>query len=292
MTAASQVVSPMAFSRIAFSKYSGAGNTFFLIDNRMGIFPVSASKWISSLCYDKDIRISDGIILLEHSITSDFRMRIFNADGSEAEMCGNGLRCFVKYLQELGLIQPFYRIETGAFSQVGHHIAALSSEGVTLSMGSPHSIEWNIPFSLQGFPSLTLHFLNTGVPHAVLFLGSIEELHTFPTFEVGSTIRHHPYFAPQGTNVNVAVVKDPHTLELQTFERGVEDITLACGTGAVASALAAAHLYGLASPLFIHVPSGEVLKIHFKKELDRFVEVFLEGPAKKIAEGFFDLLFP
>lgn len=197
-------------------------------------------------------------------------MRIFNADGSEAEMCGNGLRCFIKYLAELGIYQDRYRIETLA----GTHIAWRDGEEVCVEFPPPRDLAWNI--CIEGY---TLHHLNTGVPHAVIFAEQIDKI---DIMKQAPLIRHHPYF-PRGTNVNFV---DPKTLQIRTFERGVEGETLACGTGAIASALAASKIYHLSSPICMKVKSGERLTISFTA---RWKTVVMKGPACKIGEGIFQI---
>lgn len=273
-----------------FSKYSGAGNTFFFIDNRKKIVPLSDKRWITSLCRNDKERCADGVILLELSEKADFRMRIFNSDASEAEMCGNGLRSLIKFLQELEILQPEYHIETGIGMNRKFHTARIVGDQVIASMNNPERCTWQISLALPDFgDSRPIHFLNTGVPHAVCFLDSISELDLFPIAQVGSSLRHHIYFAPHGTNVNFAVIQEKNNIVLRTFERGVEDETPACGTGAVATALAAAHLHGFSSPILVKVHSGDELRVFFKKNLDHFIDVYLEGPAKKISEGFFQI---
>jgi diaminopimelate epimerase len=246
---------------ISYSKYSGAGNTFLFFDNRQRIFP---KERISSLC---DLEEVDGIILLEESC----RMRIFNKDGSEASMCGNGLRCFIRYLEELGIRQPLYKVQTGA----GVLEASIIGEDVEVKMSDPHSISWDLP--LMG----SLQFLNTGVPHAISFL---EEIETIDLMDLGPKIRFHPHFGANGTNANFATLKNGE-LHLRTFERGVEGETLACGTGAVAAAIASAKKFSLPSPITVWPRSKEKLTISFQRDQDRFFEVRMRGPAKKLSQG-------
>lgn len=236
--------------------YSGAGNTFFLFDNR--------GKKSAAERLLPEIGNADGLICVESAPNADALMRIFNRDGSEAEMCGNGLRCLIHFLKELGLQRDVYQIETLA----GRHEGWLDSEGVCIRMPSPSQLKLNVEKGI--------HFLNTGVPHAVLFEESIEDI---PVDLRGRELRRSPLFAPAGANVNFASLRDGSSVTLRTFERGVEAETLACGTGAVATALIAHKIYGLPSPITVWVRSGDKLKITFNTE---WSEITLQGPVKKL----------
>jgi len=240
-----------------YALYSGAGNTFALIEE-----PISSQNAIL-LCEACDV---DGVIFSEDV----FRMRIFNRDGSEAEMCGNGLRCFIKFLMEQNIHRDYYTIETLA----GSHTAWANGNQICVQLPPPQDIRWNL--SIETY---TLHHLNTGVPHAVLFVESVDKV---DLMELGPKIRHHPLF-PEGANVNVV---EPHSLRMRTYERGVEAETLACGTGATASALAAAKVFNLPSSLNMKVQSGEKLKISFTPD---WKTITMEGPAKQVGEGTFCL---
>lgn len=246
---------------LPYSKYSGAGNSFLFFDNRKKVFPFEK---IPSLCTLEKV---DGIILLEEQL----RMRIFNADGSEAEMCGNGLRCFIRFLADLGIKRPFYHVETGAGILEGRIVG----EEVAIKMSAPSPIK-NVTIE-----NLELHFLNTGVPHAVQFVDDVE---TVDVENLGHHIRAHPYFAPAGTNATFASCFDG-ILHLRTYERGVERETLACGTGAVAVALAAAKKFELSSPLTLLPTSKEKLTVSFQRNNEEFTNIILTGPAKKISQG-------
>lgn len=254
-----------------FSKYSGTGNDFVLIDNRTPFF---SQKWVPSICNRRNGVGADGVILLEKGAKTPFKMRIFNSDGSEAEMCGNGLRCLTKFLVELGIDQNTFEIENfeGKIFET-----RLRDENVSIKMIPPHDLKWHI--TVEGKIG---HFMNTGVPHFVLFSKNIE---TIDVKKEGAYLRNHPQFQPKGTNVNFATILDDKTLSLRTFERGVEDETLACGTGSVAAALAASQIHDLSSPIRVKARSGAFLKIDFKKDKETFFDVFLEGEAKQIFNG-------
>lgn len=240
--------------------YSGAGNTFSLIDNREGAI---TPEEISQLFQISDV---DGVILLEKSLTADAYMRIFNRDGSEAEMCANGLRCFIKFLKELGIEKESYRIRTLA----GIHTAWVDDTDVCIQISPCKGLRLNI--------SANLHFINTGVPHVVKFVDSVDVI---DVFSEGKNIRYSPLFSPEGANVNFVSVHKEGFLMIRTYERGVERETLACGTGAIAAALIAHALHYLPSPIDVWVRSGDVLKVSF----DTFwTSVVLQGPAERTQE--------
>ena len=256
----------------SFSKYSGCGNDFVLFDNRALTLPINADR-IKKLCHRQKSIGADGVILLENSQSAHFSMRIFNSDGSEAEMCGNGIRCLFKFIQECGVPGGQFDIETKSkIFKVGS-----AGQDVTVDMGSPAVIRWSIPC-----PPWIVHHLDTGVPHAIIFSDSIQQL---DLLQLGPAIRFHPLFAPRGANVNFAQVKESGLVSVRTYERGVEQETLACGTGAAATALAAARMYGIPSPIEVKVHSGDILKVEFKCVGDSFTDVSLIGPAQHIYSG-------
>ncbi len=261
--------------RWLFAKYAGCGNDFILFDNRRGDFPKSP-RLFQKLCHRQWGIGADGVILLELSTQAHARMRIFNADGSEAEMCGNGIRCLVHWMQSLGFSQTVYSIET-----MQRLLKAwVIGQDVRIEMGSPTHLQWNVPIDHES-TSLRIHSLDTGVPHAILFVSDIEA----NLKQLGPFIRHHPYWSPKGTNFSVVKRLDEMTFAIRTFERGVEDETLACGTGATAAALAAAHQFKLQGPLKMQTRSGDCLNIHFSFQNGQFTDVTMTGPAAKIFQG-------
>jgi diaminopimelate epimerase len=270
---------------IPFSKYSGSGNDFILIDNRKGVFPFHHKSLITNVCRRRTGIGADGIILLEETQNADFRFRIFNADGSEAEMCGNGIRCFLKFIVELGHPQKEYHIETM------HGILPVDfiGDNISVGMGDPTHIQWDKKIRTHD-KHWNMHMINTGVPHAVFFLDENEEnnLEHIPVDKWGSEIRYHPFFQPHGTNVNFAHLDESGKVRVRTFERGVEGETLACGTGATACALAAAKKYKLVSPISVLPRSNEALEIAFSGE-DNFTNITMSGPATHIFNGFFSI---
>jgi diaminopimelate epimerase len=259
---------------ISFSKYEGAGNDFILIDNRLQEF-IPTPEQVRALC-DRKLGIgADGLIALEVGMRAPFRMRIFNADGFEAEMCGNGLRCLKRFLEAKGVVSTPVLVETK------ERVLHIENEGqnVKTSMGDPKDLRLDISLERDQI----VHFVNTGVPHAVQF---VEDLETLDIETRGPFIRRHPKFGPKGANANFVKVH-LGTLAIRTFERGVEGETLACGTGAVASAIIAALKYRLDLPIRVVPKSLETLTVDFQLEGDRIFNVTQTGPAQFIFQGSF-----
>jgi diaminopimelate epimerase len=263
---------------IHFSKMSGAGNDFVVIDNRAGVVPEPATEFAARVCARQAAVGADGMLLLERSPRKDFRMRYFNTDGSEAEMCGNGGRCIARFAALVGAVGPDMHFENLA----GDFHAAVAGDGrVRLDMTEPHSERLSARVETSRGP-LEVHSLNTGVPHIVV---PWDDLDAAPVVELGRELRHHQAFAPKGTNVNFVKVTGPSALAVRTFERGVEDETLACGTGSVASAILMARLGRVAPPVAVSVRSGSTLRIHFALAGERATGVVLEGEAVVLFEG-------
>lgn len=258
-------------SSAKFSKLHGAGNDFILLDNRQGVFPYDYAKF---LCQRRLSIGADGVILVEHSEIADLRMRIFNADGSEAEMCGNGARCFYRYLQQIDGVQGEIKVQTT------ERIIRLKSDkdAVAVSMGAATELQWDLAVDLDDQHRLG-HHLNTGVPHFVCFVDSLN----VDVMGDGRRLRRHAMFEPKGVNVNWVQLGSP--LKLRTYERGVEAETLACGTGATAAALAAAKVYQLQSPIEVQVASGDILTISFQQQDGEFSDIWMAGPSEYVYSG-------
>lgn len=266
---------------VAFTKMSGAGNDFIIIDHRTPLIPVGEqSEFAKRVCRRMFSVGADGLILIENSDTADFRWRFYNGDGSVAEMCGNGARCAARFAFASGIAGSSMSFETLA----GIIEAEVKEDDtVRLRMTPPHDFRTGLSVVLDG-QERSLSFVNSGVPHAVLFFDEGEEI---LVREWGKVVRFHPLFQPAGTNVNFVQKIGENTIRVRTYERGVEDETMACGTGAVASALFAA-LSGLAvSPVAVVSSGGERLTILF--DLEQGVlgaeNVYLQGPARIIYEG-------
>jgi len=273
---------------IPFVKLSGTGNDFIIIDHREPfISPVDQSEFARLVCRRRFSVGADGLILIENSETADFRWQFYNGDGSRAEMCGNGARCAARFAYEKNIGSAAMRFETDA-GVIEAFILQSSGELVKIRLTAPEDLRLNIPIPI-GRMEQTLHFINTGVPHTVIL---VNDAGMVPVADWGREIRFHETFQPAGTNANFAQVLSGDTLMVRTYERGVEGETMACGTGAVASALVAALLEQANPPVTVITSGGEELKIHFsltgegsERQLDLAAGIYLEGPAHKIYEG-------
>ncbi len=259
-----------------FTKMTAAGNDFVVIDARKTKIS-NGARLAKKLCDRKFSVGGDGILLLETSKKADVRMRIFNPDGSEAEMCGNGVRCLAKFASDKKAAKSKLSIETIA----GIIEADVRKDIVKAKMIQPKDLRLHLRVLMNG-GAKELHFINTGVPHAVKVLGSLE---TVDVQGRGKEIRFHREFAPRGTNVDFIRVRPGNAIDIRTYERGVEAETLSCGTGSTAGALVAAALKDLKSPVRVHTQSGEVLKVYFSKKGNEFYDVYLEGRVQKTFEG-------
>lgn len=260
---------------ISFVKYAAAGNDFIVTDNRGGFVKNGASA-AKKLCDRKFGVGADGLLLLESSRKADVRMRIFNPDGSQADMCGNGVRCLAHFAVDLGAAESRLLIETGA----GLIHADVRGMTVKAKLTEPKDLRADVDVRING-KTERVQFINTGVPHAVIVEPALEKADVSGR---GRAVRYHQAFAPYGTNVNFVRV-GLKQIEVRTYERGVEGETLACGTGSTASALVAARMKGLRSPVNVKTTGGEMLKVYFRRNGENFEEVYLEGPVKKIFEG-------
>jgi diaminopimelate epimerase len=266
--------------RLEFYKMTGGGNDFILIDNRESKVDVDALRpSIPLICRRKLSVGADGLILLEHSSKAHFRWRFFNADGSEAEMCGNGGRCAARLAHILGMAPADLSFETKA----GLIRAQVQGKVVKLTLPPPSDVRLGISLPI-GEEEVSVDFVNTGVPHAVIL---VPDLHKVDVIGLGRRIRSHEAFQPAGTNVDFISV-DNGTVSIRTYERGVEDETLACGTGAVAAAIIAG-MRGLASSPTTVIPrSGEPLTIYYEEGGGKVKEVSLKGEVRMIYHGWLD----
>jgi len=273
---------------IPFVKMSGTGNDFIIIDHRDPfISEADQSEFARIVCRRKFSVGADGLILIENSETADFRWRFYNGDGSKAEMCGNGARCAARFAFEKNIAPPSMRFETTA-GEIEAFIMDGPDESVKIRLTAPEDLRLNIP-SAVGSVDQTLHFINTGVPHTVLL---VKDAGDVPVAEWGREIRFHKTFQPAGTNANFVQMISNNTLMVRTYERGVEGETMACGTGAVASALIVSLLEQAKPPVTVITSGGEKLTIHFSltgegndRQFDLAAGIFLEGPAHIIYEG-------
>lgn len=272
--------------KIKFTKAVATGNDFIIVESRqLGVRVtgngVRGKKYLPELarrlCDRKYAIGADGLLVMEPSGKADFRMRIFNPDGSEAEMCGNGSRCIALYAAKNGIAKGNMTIDTTA----GILNAAVKGDVVKVALTEPRDIKWNLCLTIEKCP-YKLNFINTGVPHVVHFVDDLEKV---DVKDLGSHIRHHGEFSPSGTNADFVKVVDARNIKVRTYERGVEDETLACGTGSVAAAIIAAESEKMASPVTVETRSGEKLKVYFDIIDGNFRNVYLEGKAKLVYEG-------
>ena len=263
---------------IAFAKMSGSGNDFILIDNRTRVVDeAELPRFITGICRRRISVGADGVILIEASATADFRWRFFNADGSSAEMCGNGARCAARFAFMHGIAGADMRFETDA----GVIHARVNEPRVRVKLTDPHGLRQAVRLELAS-GALQVSSINTGVPHVVVMASDLENT---DVRGLGREIRLHPEFAPAGTNANFIGADSDGGIAIRTYERGVEDETLACGTGSVAGALVAAVTLNLTSPVRVRTRSGEHLTVHFRRDGGRFHDIYQEGCAWLIYAG-------
>jgi len=264
---------------LPFVKMSGTGNDFILIDNRKPLIAREVMpEFVRLACRRRFSVGADGLIFIEDSDKADFRWLFFNADGSEAEMCGNGARCAARFAYMKGIAPAHMRFETLA----GIIEANVADVNVSVLMTPPGEVRLDLEIDVDGSRML-LHTVDTGVPHAVVF---VEDYDQVDVCRLGSLIRHHREFKPAGTNVNFVKPMGDNVYKVRTYERGVENETMACGTGAAASALIAAVKGQARSPVEIITSGNDRLSIIFDlKQGTEAGNVFLKGPAYVIYNG-------
>jgi diaminopimelate epimerase len=257
---------------------NAAGNDFVLIDNRSRQIQLQPAQ-IARLCDRHHGVGADGLILLQPcpSGRADWAWDFYNSDGGSAEMCGNGARCFARFARRLtgGAGPVSFETRAGVIN------ARFHNGGVTVTLTPPGELRLRRQIPLSIGPT-EIHSIDTGVPHAVLFVPEAGRAMVLP---LGAEIRNHPQFAPRGTNVNFVQVLEPGQIRARTYERGVEGETLACGTGVTAAALITAELRGWPSPVRVRVQSGETLEVSFERVNGQFTNVGLSGPAEFVFEG-------
>jgi diaminopimelate epimerase len=262
---------------IPFYKMSGSGNDFIIIDNRDNIIPMDdLSVFAARVCRRKLSVGADGLILIEPSRNADFKWNFFNSDGSVAEMCGNGARCTARF----ALLNDIAGKEMAFETIAGVIRAQVINDRVKINMTDPHDLELGCRVKVDR----AVHVydrVNTGVPHVVI---EVDDIEAIDVVGIGRQIRHHADFSPAGTNVNF-IGQDGQQWVVRTYERGVEDETLACGTGIVAGALVLAARKSLPSPISLRSRSGSLLNVYYSQTENGFKEIFLEGDARIIYKG-------
>jgi len=255
--------------KLTFYKYQGTGNDFVMVDNRDDVFPKNDTKLIEQLC-DRRFGIgADGLILLENDGSTDFRMMYYNSDGNESSMCGNGGRCIVAFASHLGLIDN----ECEFIATDGRHHATIDSEGiVSLHMKDVHTVSVYENYV----------FMDTGSPHHVEL---VEDLPNLDVKKIGASIRYSGLYGDKGSNVNFVAPLDTDKFAVRTYERGVENETLSCGTGVTAVALAMKVLGNTESnTVTLQTPGGR-LEVSFVQDDKQFTDIYLKGPATFVFKG-------
>jgi diaminopimelate epimerase len=264
--------------KITFFKMSGSGNDFMIVDNRKKVIDdTHIAEFITRVCRRKMSVGSDGLILIEDAEGVDFKWRFYNSDGSVAEMCGNGARCAARFAYVNGIAGADMSFQTDA----GIVSARIKRKLVKVNMPAPTNLSMDTTIELENGP-LGVSSINTGVPHVVIIVDNIDDAEVF---KLGREIRYHEGFAPAGTNVNFICSQPGDQIAIRTYERGVEDETLACGTGAIAGAIVSSIKLDKKSPVDVITRSGEHLFIYFNVQERRFDNICLEGDARIIYKG-------
>ena len=256
----------------------GSGNDFILIDNRRGVLIGKNLRDLAVTVCDRHYSVgADGLIIIAPSKKADFKWRFFNADGSEAEMCGNGSRCAARfaYLKKIAKKEMAFETLAGVIH------AEVKKTTVKVQLTGANGLQQNVSVAFED-GTRTGHFINTGVPH---FVYLSRDLDAEDVDGIGRRTRYHGMFKPAGTNVNFIQVQGAHKLRIRTYERGVEGETLACGTGSVAGALIAGSLGLVSSPVEVSTRGGERLTVSFERGSEGFSDIHLEGAAVVICEG-------
>jgi diaminopimelate epimerase len=274
-TLKSNLVQIMA-KEFSFHKVQASGNDFVVVDNRRKEVK-NPTSFTREICAIHTGVGADGVLLLEKSSKADFKMRIINSDGSEAEACGNGFRCISLYANKVLGLPSTFKFETLS----GIIEARIRGKQVRVKMSEPEIYTTEAKLTIGG-KSFQYGFVNTGVPHVVVFVPDLKKI---DVAKWGAAIRFHKTFSPKGTNVNFVEVKSKKSIAVRTYERGVEQETQACGTGSTASAIMASIYHKALSPVKVHTTGGEILNITFTHRDDEVKNVYLEGEATIVFKG-------
>ncbi len=265
--------------QIPFWKMSGSGNDFVMIDVREK--PISdVQNFVAKICRRGLSVGADGVILVDYSLKADYAWHYYNADGGEVAMCGNGSRCVARFATLNHIAPAQHAIETLA-GIVHAEVLGKHRDRVRVQLPDTTDLRLNLNIEIEGV-ACEGHFVNTGVPHVVYCVDDVEKVNLV---EIGRATRYHPVFSPEGTNANFVQIKNRHQIKIRTYERGVEDETLACGTGSIAAAVIGGALGKTASPLQVETRSGIELGVRFKQDGSSFKEIHLEGDARIIYKG-------
>lgn len=272
---------------IEFTKIEGAGNDFVLIDNRSENIKFGVNELAKMICERHSGIGADGLIIIENSTEAEFKMRYINSDGSEGGMCGNGGRCAAQFV----LLENPQNCTVKFEALNNIYKAERTNKNIKLWMQQYSDLTPNIKIRYQN-EEIKINYINTGAPHVVIMLSELpnslrDSLYTMDINTIGRYIRYHSKFAPLGTNVNFVEEINKQKIAIRTYERGVENETLACGTGAVASAILSAIKFEWHSPIEIFTKSKNKLIVHFNIAENNISDVALEGPAKVVFKGKF-----
>lgn len=266
-------------TRIPFFKMSACGNDFCLVDNRDGLFPGPIGLLVRQICKRRISLGADGLILLEGSESASFRMRFFNSDGGQAEMCGNGARCVARFAYINGIAPSQMSFVTDA----GPVEAQVLERGIRIGLGDlAFSASDSRVMLTDVMPDRDFYYITVGVPHVVCITDDLEKI---DVQGLGKRIRYHAMFEPKGTNVNFVKITGPNSLSIRTYERGVEGETLACGTGSTAAAIVASSVGLVTPPVKVMTKSGCPLRIGFNSDGDHLKHLWLEGEARVVCSG-------
>lgn len=264
-----------------FLKMHGAGNDFIVIDVRESRVHLESEE-IAQLCDRRRGIGADGIIFIYHSDISDFRMDYYNNDGGQAELCGNGARCAARFAREMGMAGDSMSFETGS----GIVNASVGNKDVSVEIGDVSNLILHRETRKCGF---NVHYAVAGVPHSLIVVDDVNRIDTDIFLYKSRAVRYDPVFSPDGTNFNMVSVVEDNVLKYRTYERGVEDETQSCGTGAVAVAVICCHLGLAGSETSCRTSGGDVLEVKFEKTDYGARNCVLTGPAVVSFEGFFKL---
>ena len=270
--------------KIEFTKMTGAGNDFVVIDNRWGLIK-DGPAIARSLCDRRWGVGADGLLLIEPSARASYKMMYYNADGSYGGMCGNGGRCLAQFAFVHTLADAEHDFE--ALDYV--YNASVSSKLVMLTMKSPKDLKLNLLLP-NGNKRIKAHYVDTGSPHLVIPVSQLKrDVDSVPVVMMGRKFRYEKKFLPDGTNVNFVQKIDTNRLRIRTYERGVEDETLACGTGSIASAIIAHAIWAMEPPITVVPKSGVELGVDFQHAGRTYRNVRLTGPATILFTGSIDI---
>jgi diaminopimelate epimerase len=279
--------------KISFFKMTGAGNDFIILDLDKNIPFVLSDKIIARLCSRRNGIGADGVVTLKNSDKYSFEMEYYNSDGTTGTLCGNGARCAIRYAEMTGRLNQKGRFTSGGIEYSGEII---NDRNIRFNLNPPGKIKYNFMVK-AGSQMIKAHFVDTGSPHVVINIAEMlrnpadpasgyDEMNDIPVIETGKEIRYLPEFAPGGVNVNFIKITD-NKLYIRTYERGVENETLACGTGSAAAAIVAYYRYKMKKPVILHTRGGEELKVDFDEAEGAINNLSLTGPAKVTFSGSF-----